>query len=174
MDLWNDPNLTFSKLVVNWLFSFDTRIRSTGFSKALVDAFSSAEDKIDAEEIRETLENNRIVPDAYIVDKEEQSVYLFEIEDTHLLTPEKLKRLCSIWFHLDCLSWTMRVFLIDRYMANWRVLPLHEVWNTLGFEDATKNGRARMLNQRSETVDWEATYQKLLASSFEAPEYGGD
>jgi hypothetical protein len=44
-DLWDDPNLTFSKVVLNWLLRRDSRILTTRFNRSLIDAMELQVDK---------------------------------------------------------------------------------------------------------------------------------
>lgn len=161
-DLWDDPNLTFSKVVLNWLLEKDTRILTTGFSKYLIDAMES---EVDQEELAPLLRDNRIIPDAYLVDPKKRIVFLFEVEDTNPISPTKLRKLSEIWFRLDSVGWEMRVFLIDRYMHHWSVLPLSKVWHTLEHEDASKRGTLDKSSSGDKCgTDWEEIYQNLKRS----------
>lgn len=111
MDLFDDPNLTFSKLGAAWLLSLDPKMKIGVFTKALCAAMERVNGKFDADELRPLLRRQRIIPDAYIIDDDTKVVYLFEIEDTSPLTADKLRKLSEIWFRLDCVEWEMRVFL---------------------------------------------------------------
>lgn len=160
MDLWDNPNLTFSKVVLNWLLAKDSRICTSGFNKALSGALDNVSDR---DELITLLRQNQIIPDAYLIDTEKRTAFLFEVEDTNPISAAKLRKLSEIWFRLDCLSWEMRVFLIDRYMHHWSILPLSKVWHTLEFEDASK--RASPASQKNQpNTDWEEVYQNLKKS----------
>ncbi|MDR2239011.1 MAG: hypothetical protein LBE33_01030 [Zoogloeaceae bacterium] len=158
-DLWDDPNLTLSKIVLNWLLKKDKQILTCGFNRSLIEAM---EHEVDKEELTHLLKGNRIIPDAYRIDREHRTVFLFEVEDTNTISPDKLKKLSEIWYRLDCLGWEMRVFLIDRYMHYWSILPLSKVWHSLESENASKR------NPKDEgvgsDVDWEDVYQNLKRS----------
>jgi len=161
-DLWDDPNLTFSKVVLNWLLKKDQRIMTTGFKNSFIDAIDS---EVNKEELAALLSDKRIIPDAYLIDHEKKTAFLFEVEDTNPISADKLRKLSEIWFFLDSINWEVRVFLIDRYMHHWSVLPLSKVWHTLEFEDASKrhpNG-GTSASQGGET-DWEEIYQNLKRS----------
>jgi hypothetical protein len=158
-DLWDDPNLTFSKIVLNWLLEKDKRIFTVGFNHSLIEAMDY---DIDKKELASLLKGNRIIPDAYRIDQERRTVFLFEVEDTNPISPGKLRKLSEIWYRLDCLDWEIRVFLIDRYMHHWSVLPLSKVWHTLESEDASK--RSQKGEAARQDVDWEDVYQNLKRS----------
>jgi hypothetical protein len=89
----------------------------------------------EARDLRELIAANRIIPDAYLLEVERKTVYLYEIEDTHPIKPEKLRKLSSIRFRLDCLDWELRVFLLDRYLTAWPTLPMADVWHSLSSPD---------------------------------------
>lgn len=161
MDLWDDQNLTFSKVVLNWLLAKDKRILTAGFGKNLIEAIGNSEDQ---KELKALLSSNRIIPDAYFIEKERKMVFLFEVEDTNPISAEKLRKLSEIWFRLDSLDWEIRVFLIDRYMHYWSVLPLSKVWRTLEFEDKSKRLVAKSDNNETSGPDWEEVYQNLKGS----------
>ncbi len=156
-DLWDDPNLSFSKLVLNWLLRADDRMLTSGFNKNLI---SEMECDIDKEELSDLLNRNNIIPDAYVIDIEIRTAYIFEVEDTHPIKPDKLRKLSEIWCFLDALDWEIRVFCIDRYMDNWRVVPLSKVWYTLKFEDNSKRKKPKNSVPKVE-VNWEEKYQSI-------------
>lgn len=158
-NLWDDPNLTFSKVVLNWLLMRDSRILTTGFNRSLIAAM---ELQVDKEELASLLSRMRIIPDAYLIDHKRKTVFLFEVEDTNPITPNKLRKLSEIWFCLDSLGWEMRVFLIDRYMHHWSVLPLSKVWHALEYEDGSKRDQAD--STAGKETDWEDIYQSLKRS----------
>jgi hypothetical protein len=164
MDLFDDPNLTFSKLSAAWLLGLDPRMKIGGFTKMLCSAMERVNGKFDAEELRPLLRRHRIIPDAYLIDEEHKVAYLFEIEDTNPLTADKLRKLSEIWFRMDCIEWDMRVFLIDRYLSAWRSLQLADVWHALEFPmpklAAKSNGPA---------IDWEATHEEATKIAINRP-----
>jgi len=158
-DLWDESNLTFSKVVLNWLLQKDNRILTTGFNRSLIAAM---ELQVDKQELALLLSGMRIIPDAYLIDHKKKTVFLFEVEDTNPITPNKLRKLSEIWFRLDSLGWEMRVFLIDRYMHHWSILPLSKVWHALEHEDCSK--RHQSDSEIGPETDWEEVYQNLKRS----------
>jgi len=164
MDLFDDPNLTFSKLGAAWLLGLDPRMKIGGFTKTLCAAMERVNGKLDAEELTPLLRRHRIIPDAYLIDTDFNVVYLFEIEDTNPLSADKLRKLSEIWFRLDCIEWEMRVFLIDRYLSIWRSLPLADVWHALESpmpKTAVQFG--------APIIDWEATHEQASKTAINRP-----
>lgn len=157
-DLWDEPDLTFSKIVLCWLLKKDSRICTTEFSKSLI---NSMEYDIDKEELSGLLSTNRIIPDAYLIQEEIKTVFLFEVEDTHPIPPDKLRKLSEIWFRLDSLDWEMRVFTIDRYMHHWSVLPLSKIWFTLEFSGKYRRTPKEIVASKENNTDWEALYRSI-------------
>lgn len=115
-------------------------------------------------ELRGLLAQHRIIPDAFLIDKSASTVYLFEIEDTHPLTADKLRKLSEIWFRLDSIEWEMRVFLVDRYLTSWRSLPMAAVWHALEFPMPIQGARTMIPK-----IDWEATHAKAREVAINGP-----
>jgi|SRR5215831_9722632 len=151
--LFNDPNLTFSKLCAGWLLRLDPRMQVKGFARDLCKAIAETYSKGEAEDLKELIDENRIIPDSHLIDKKLRTIYLFEIEDTNPISADKLRKLSEIWFQLDCLDWEMRVFLIDRYLTCWRSLPLADVYFSLAFPDPRKNNSVRKGGQGTAKFD---------------------
>ena len=167
--LFNDPSLTFSKLGAALLLTLDPRMRLNGFTKELCAAVRLDCGRGEASDLRELILENRIIPDAYLIDADKRTAYLFEIEDTHPLSPKKLRKLSQIWFRLDCIDWEMRVFLVDRYLSCWRSLPLVEVWHSLMRPDPRKSQSVRETQQRTVSLDWEETHRQAAATAINFP-----
>jgi muconolactone delta-isomerase len=55
------------------------------------------------------------VPDLWCIDGENRTVHLFEIEDTSLLTSEKLSKLLHFWWSMDDECWDVHCTVFDRY-----------------------------------------------------------
>lgn len=167
--LSDDPLLTFSKLGAAWLLNADPRMRLKGFAQELCKAVRADCGAGEAQDLRELIAVNRIIPDAYLLEAEHKTVYLFEIEDTHPIKPEKLRRLSAIWFRLDCLDWELRVFLLDRYLASWRTLPMADVWHSLSSPDPRKSDAERKRQQASGIIDWNATHAAASTAAINRP-----
>jgi len=58
----------------------------------------------------------RDVPDAYLIDRESMEVLIFEVEDTHPMSAQKVWRLVTL---ADAMNWELgleaRLFVTDRY-----------------------------------------------------------
>lgn len=163
-DLFEDPNLTFSKIGAAWLLNLDSRMRTKGFTKELCSAVGEINGKYDKMELSGLLKLHRIIPDAYLIDKAIKAIYIFEIEDTNPLSADKLRKMSEIWFRLDSIDWEMRVFLVDRYLTAWRSLPMATVWHTLEFPMPEPEARPERIK-----VDWEATHAKALSVALNGP-----
>jgi hypothetical protein len=167
--LRDDPLLTFSKLGAAWLLGLDRRMQLKGFARELCKAVTDDCGAGEADDLKELIAANRIIPDAYLLDARRRTVYLFEIEDTHLLKPEKLRRLSAIWFRLDCLAWELRILLLDRYLASWRALPMADVWHSLSSPDPRKSDAERKRQQGTGVVDWNATFMAACWGAINRP-----
>lgn len=81
------------------------------------DAEFSKEDCIKST-VEELLRDITFIPDAFRVLESEGEIQLFEIEDSHPLTIEKLKLLASTWVAFDEVGLNLRLFISDRYGAS--------------------------------------------------------
>ena len=169
LDLFDDPNLTFSKLAAVWLLNLDSRMMIGGFAKKLCQAVGRTNNPIDQTELEELVGQHRVIPDAYLIDDPKKTAYLFEIEDTNPLTADKLRKLSEIWWRLDCIGWELRVFLIDRYLTCWRALPLEDVWLTLESPHPVAAGTTGNSTQLPPSIDWEATHRQALMVAINRP-----
>jgi len=169
VDLFDDPNLSFSKLAAVWLLNLDPRMLIGGFSKRLCEAVEKSNSRCDSGELKLLLSNYRIIPDAYLIDQQAKTAYLFEVEDTNPLSADKLRKLSEIWWRLDSIGWEMRVFLIDRYLTCWRSLSLVDVWHSLESPFPDHSGSVRMGHSVALKIDWEATHQQALAAAINRP-----
>jgi len=164
MDLFDDPRLSFSKLSTAWLLGLDPRMKVKAFAKNLCAEVSRVNFELDGEELRHLVSRHRIIPDAYLIDSDRKVVYLFEVEDTHPLTADKLRKLSEMWFRLDSIDWEMRVFLIDRYLSAWRSLSLVDVWHTLEYPMPKEGDPSRKI-----FIDWEATHLEASSAAINRP-----
>jgi len=155
----------FSNLSLVWLLWLDPRIQTSHFAKNVVKAITDGKDP----EWNSILRENRIVPDAYLIEPNEQIIYVFEIEDTHEIDVSKLRRLAKLWFYLDCEYWELRVFLLDRYLQNWRVLPLGETYYALFEFDLPLDKSGRPKWGEMKPIDWSATYETVAETSLLRP-----
>ena len=66
----------------------------------------------------------RFIPDLWWIDGPNKAIHLYEIEDTHPLTEEKLLLLERYWWHMDAIDWDLTLTVFDRYGLNSRPLDL--------------------------------------------------
>ncbi len=66
----------------------------------------------------------RFIPDLWWIDEPNKAIHLYEIEDTHPLTEEKLFLLERYWWHMDAIDWDLTLTVFDRYGLNPRPLDL--------------------------------------------------
>ena len=64
------------------------------------------------------------IPDLWWIDELNKAIHLYEIEDTHPLTEEKLLLLERYWWHMDAVDWELTLTVFDRYGLNARPLDL--------------------------------------------------
>lgn len=58
----------------------------------------------------------KYIPDAYFIDRANAEVLIFEIEDTHLLTKDKLAVYLNLWKQFEVSTkWSIRIFVANRY-----------------------------------------------------------
>ncbi|MGJ0483637.1 MAG: hypothetical protein ACR65R_03765 [Methylomicrobium sp.] len=74
--------------------------------------------------VTDLLRKITFIPDAFRIIEEEGEIQLFEVEDTHKLTIEKLKLLAGSWTEFEENGLKLRLFISDRYGANIRELDL--------------------------------------------------
>jgi hypothetical protein len=81
-----------------------------------------------------------IIPDLFEIDRENKTIRLFEIEDTHPLTNEKLMTLVEWWWALDNYDFELELYVTDRYGFNIRKFDLIALCFHLKF-DAPPNSK---------------------------------
>lgn len=65
--------------------------------------------------ISEALLRNRVVPDAYQIDRERLIVRAFEVDITSALDDRKVEAYSELWWAFDAGEWTFELVCIDRY-----------------------------------------------------------
>lgn len=125
----NKISLTFSKLVVDLLRTEDPCIRKYGFPNALRQIFK---DNTPLDMVFEQGRNQTLgfVPDAFKVDSENQEVTLFEVEDFHKLSIQKLSKIVDLWWILDDIGWNLQLIVVDRYATDRKKINLLD-WSLL-------------------------------------------
>jgi len=163
--LFSDENLTFSKLAIRMLRHIDSRIKEKGFRKKIFNILrNDPEGAIPNEEIDRLYWDEKafnFIPDAYFIDSEAKVVFLFEVEDTHMLSIDKLLKIVDAWRTLDSMLWKLKVFLVDRYLSNWRILPITELYYAL--LSPKKN---KLSNSGNRPCDWQRLYDHLLENTI--------
>ncbi len=162
----NARKLSFSNLALSWLLWLDDRIQTSGFRKSLRSMMVASKEGLDPE-FDEIISQYRVIPDAFLIDDPSRVVYMFEIEDTHEIPIEKLHKLERLWFYLDCMDWELRLFLFDRYLQNWRVLPIPDTYFALVDREFNPNARPKWGSMKA--IDWDATYEQVAKSSLWRP-----
>ena len=154
-----ENNITFSNLAVEILLSYANNIKKIGFKENLLNEIKKDIDTkeiIDIEDTIESIKTTHFVPDAYLIDKDKKTVYIFEIEDTNKLSINKLYELVYLWECLDYIYWELRVIVTDRYLYNWRNIDLCKYMLTIA--------RLKSNNKTSKpdtTIDLESIYNNL-------------
>jgi hypothetical protein len=67
--------------------------------------------------------NCKVIPDAYIVDRQNGTVVCYEIEDTNPLKTDVLIRYSNLWSILEYLAWDLHLIAYDVYGHHRIVLP---------------------------------------------------
>jgi len=112
------------------IVSGDSRFRETLQSAlwedygSMVPADELAECKQDFTELWDRTWKPRFVPDLWWIDRERNTIHLFEIEDTHPLPPDKLSALHNYWWDMDAWGWDLTLTVFDRYGLSPRSLSL--------------------------------------------------
>lgn len=119
--------ITFSKIVRQRLelqYGKSSKFMSELF-KVLKDNLDEL-DFMDEYELKSFLDSHcRIVPDYFRINGNDQIISIYEIEDSHPLTVEKLCRLRDIFWLLDYVYWEFKLFIVDRYGFE-KLMPLFE------------------------------------------------
>ena len=118
---------SMSRVAIEVLKRSNPNIKTKGFVAAL--------EKLNAE--RELgFEGRKIttrVPDGWFYEEWDDPKWpgtftLIEIEDTHLLSVEKLNDYANLWFDLDSGNVGLKLFVYDRYGKSEREIDLHDVF----------------------------------------------
>lgn len=134
---------TFSKLAIGILRLKCSELMTKGFRKQvrsyLLEYLTQYYERLEAQEnfnekytkqvcvdgsIKDLLRDMTFIPDAYRILAGEDEIHLFEVEDTHPLTINKLKLLASTWMEFHDHGIKFRLFVTDRYGSSIRELDL--------------------------------------------------
>lgn len=97
--------------LIDLLVAQDPRMRTRGFRRAAAAA---------SETFRTCIENGcecsaTPVPDAYLIDEEQQTIWVFEVEVTNGLSTENLDRYRAMFWSVDGDYWQLQVVVVDKY-----------------------------------------------------------
>jgi len=118
--------------------AMDTRVESgddrfrDSLKKAMWEIYADRPDEYDGQheryfsEIWEEMFKPKFIPDLWRIDSDRRKIYLYEIEDTHPLSNEKLSKLHDYWWDLDAEGWLLYLTVFDRYGLNPREIDLTE------------------------------------------------
>ena len=92
------------------------------FWKNMLEALRVEQDEEDVEYIG--MRCDKIVPDAYKIHPDLDTIEVWEVESSYKISPRKLAKLRRLWFSLDCLGWDLLCHNIDAQSgASWDVDP---------------------------------------------------
>jgi len=129
--------LTMSQVVAQMLKMEDGRVQTDRFVQALRQAIG--------EDWYKERPHDRIVPDAFLVDEKAKEVVVYEIEDTHRLTPEKLDLIIDYLYSVDEFGWSLRCVVMDRYGGHRQELDLDAFAQVLGVLAGRVHGEAGVM-----------------------------
>lgn len=112
----HQQKLTRHELAIRTLVLGDPGIHRNGFAEAV----RALWDELDAasEYGLDPLDKIAFRPDAYKVDRETETLILYEVEDSHPIPAEKLRQLAWFWFCWDAEAeheWLPELHTVDRY-----------------------------------------------------------
>ena len=78
------------------------------------------------------LDRKRVYPDGWVVDELKKEIFIWEIEDSSLLTRERLRIYTVMWFALDSENWDLFLFTTNRYGTHEQQISLFDYYYTIG------------------------------------------
>ena len=106
-----EPTASLHNIVIKLLKASDTRYQAGSFRKAVLHA---VDDEWVTEDADRDLQHVR--PDLFLVDYAAQEIIAVEVEDTSVMTLDKLRSYAWIWSVLDSDgTWKLRLKVTDRY-----------------------------------------------------------
>jgi len=84
-------------------------LRYFGFKSSLL---KHVEDLADKNEMYEPI-NIQFVPDAYTIDKENKACVIYEVENTHKISIEKLRHIHKVAWDLDYYHWDLKLIAVS-------------------------------------------------------------
>ncbi|MAC54890.1 MAG: hypothetical protein CME31_20315 [Gimesia sp.] len=71
------------------------------------------------------------VPDAYRICEWCKTIFMYEVEDSHKITTDKMAAYADFWFQLDSDYWRLVVYSVDRYGNIQANINLMDYWYAL-------------------------------------------
>lgn len=108
-------DLTRHEIAIRMLVNSDPDIHRNGFRAAVRALWVEINE---GNEWYEDAPSMDFLPDAYRIDRETQSLILYEVEDSNPISPSKLQKLGWFWFCWDCEDyhdWMPRLVTVDHY-----------------------------------------------------------
>jgi hypothetical protein len=118
---------SIQQLAVDNLKKQRRNAREKGFYHAVLEAMCGA--RIEGAARKKRILNLRqrhiprpqFLPDLYEINSDERQIIIYEIEDTHPISPEKLDLIRHWMWGIDCYTpWDLLIFVTDRYGLNLR------------------------------------------------------
>lgn len=131
------PESTIHKMGVTALCNQHPELETCGFRRQLRAAVNATEPYNDIE-WGKTIS---FLPDAFVLDTEEQVATIYEVEASNPINDTKLYRLADAWFVLDYYDWHLRAMICDRWGNVQSEAPLMNAWYSfLQQEVSTRKG----------------------------------
>jgi hypothetical protein len=104
-----------SKVILEALRIQHPDLQTTGFKKLVRETLAKeGEDEFDREDIEDAVSNIHVVPDAFLVDREIETMVIYEIEVTNPLAEHKLMNYVSIAMDLASFGWSTALMAVNR------------------------------------------------------------
>jgi hypothetical protein len=75
----------------------------------------------------DTSDDLRVVPDAFLIDRREKSVIVFEVEASNPVDHAKIANYCELHWALDDWDWRLGLITIDRWGTVTSIVDMQEV-----------------------------------------------
>jgi len=101
-----------SKDIVELLISKNNNIKTLNFCKNVLSEVKT-DDEFFEDIVHVFKSRARLVPDAYLIDKENKAIVCYEVEDTHPLNDKKILKYTDIFWALDEIYWDLILITYD-------------------------------------------------------------
>lgn len=61
------------------------------------------------------MRQDRVIPDAFEVDEDNETIVAYEVEVGGRMSVDKMHRYANLWWVLDEYEWTLRLVIVDRF-----------------------------------------------------------